>query len=737
MWDLQDDTLLLFFHESFKSFKSVKINTFLIKYVFFLFSGILKGHGTGANVNTSLAGSHSNHNSHSSNTVPSTTYESSSNVDQEKYFQAIVNLTPHYSPQSNCHILNASLSISSLVSSKHNNDCINNSSSSPSTSPQPITSATIHSLTKDPKKATVMASFSRAMNTIRSSGGKPTFGSIGSSVSKQLAKLNTGNAKVVENLDCENQSVISSNASSSSAASFTLTPRKPSSAINAAATSTTPTTTTENPDINAQTCSLTRKSVYVFGEKSQLKGLKSDLLPSNIEFIPIECHKVGSVKHSFKKLLKACCPSSASTDPEQCFLKQVENSEWLLQLQTIMRISSAIIDLIDLQGSSVMLCLDDDMDLIPQIVSIAELCLDPYYRTFEGFRVLIEKEWLAFGHRFSHRCNHTAASIGSGFAPLFLQFLDIVHQIMHQFPLSFQFNSYYLRFIAYHYVSCRFRTFLLDNEAERAKYGWPLEDIHKNYQDCLDDGYECDIDDDVSTNESTACGSSNGTLTCQAVNGYINVKSSSFWDYAEKLWRKSPIFYNFYYIPANHTFSEANMCVIRPYCNISNLLIWDYYLDEQLNHGPSYDFEVVQMEKQRREEVEATSEGDKDKSKRTIIDASHDCITHWQPASFEEMLEKIQSMEMELGKSTNREKWHDIWDRLDIPVIFSSNAPKTNSSDIMNRQGSIKSQILGRYCPAQPQSHKKNTLDLRKLFPKRLKHKSNHHKLNSDILNEL
>ena len=137
---------------------------------------------------------------------------------------------------------------------------------------------------------------------------------------------------------------------------------------------------------------------------------------------------------AFKKLVRACVPSSVSSEPDQSFYRAVENSEWLQQLQTLLQIAGAMVDLMDLNGSSVMLCLEDGWDVTAQLTSLTQICLDPYYRTIDGFRVLVEKEWLAFGHRFSHRSHLNSNSPGSGsssFTPIFLQFLDMVCQFKY------------------------------------------------------------------------------------------------------------------------------------------------------------------------------------------------------------------------------------------------------------------------------------------------------------------
>lgn len=83
----------------------------------------------------------------------------------------------------------------------------------------------------------------------------------------------------------------------------------------------------------------------------------------------------------------------------------------------------------------------------------------------QGFQWLVEREWLAFGHKFADRCGHTvAADDPNERAPVFLQWLDCVFQVTQQFPCAFQFNEAFLvsELYAFSFQDCVCGLLLLD-----------------------------------------------------------------------------------------------------------------------------------------------------------------------------------------------------------------------------------------------------------------------------------
>uniref|UniRef100_A0A8C7KC34 SET binding factor 1 n=1 Tax=Oncorhynchus kisutch TaxID=8019 RepID=A0A8C7KC34_ONCKI len=391
-----------------------------------------------------------------------------------------------------------------------------------------------------------------------------------------------------------------------------------------------------------------RAYLYIIGDKTQLKGGKQDSF-QQWEVVPIEVCDVRQVKNSFKKLIKACVPSSATSEPSMTFHRCLEESEWMCLLHRVLQVSVLVVELLD-TGSSVMVSLEDGWDVTTQVVSLVQLLSDPYYRTFDGFRLLVEKEWLSFGHRFSHRGAQTLASQSSGFTPVFLQFLDCVHQIHLQFPMEFEFSQYYLKFLAYHYVSNRFRTFLLDSDYERIELGVLYEEKgeRKNPQVC-----------------------------------------KSVWDYIDRLNKKTPIFFNYMFSPEDEE-------VLRPYSFISNLKVWDFYTEETLSEGPSYDWELVQRGRQERlaEEVPDKPDTTTPKSQRHIVWPCYDSRSRVVPDAITKLLQDLQSLEAELGLPP--EKWKDTWDKIKANQRAE---PSFNSSLLMSSNLSHQRRSQGVYLP--------------------------------------
>ncbi|CAO1631956.1 unnamed protein product [Parajaminaea phylloscopi] len=84
----------------------------------------------------------------------------------------------------------------------------------------------------------------------------------------------------------------------------------------------------------------------------------------------------------------------------------LKRSNWLRHLSCLLEGTALIVRNLHVASSHVLIHCSDGWDRTSQLSALSQVCLDPYFRTMEGFAVLVEKEWLSFGHRFTDRCGH-------------------------------------------------------------------------------------------------------------------------------------------------------------------------------------------------------------------------------------------------------------------------------------------------------------------------------------------
>ncbi|KAL7109242.1 hypothetical protein ACP275_06G163800 [Erythranthe tilingii] len=183
------------------------------------------------------------------------------------------------------------------------------------------------------------------------------------------------------------------------------------------------------------------------------------------------------------------------------------DSGWLSHVQSVLAGSAWIAARVALESASVLVHCSDGWDRTTQLVSLASLLLDPYYRTIKGFQALVEKDWLAFGHPFSDRLGiptvsgsdslpcefsrqsstgsmspvrqtssssssqSTSSHAQNNSSPIFLQWIDCVSQLLRMYPFAFEFSSVFLVDLIDSMLSCRFGNFFCNSEKERQQAG--------------------------------------------------------------------------------------------------------------------------------------------------------------------------------------------------------------------------------------------------------------------------
>ena len=172
-------------------------------------------------------------------------------------------------------------------------------------------------------------------------------------------------------------------------------------------------------------------------------------------------HKARKALNSLYSL----CLSNKINDYNN-FWTNLEQSGWFQFIYLMLKNANEISKTLQ-NNHSVLIHCSDGWDRTAQLSSLSQLLLDPFYRTINGFAILIEKDWLSFGHQFGLRNGFADKEKQDQASPIFLQFLDAVHQLLEQFPNAFEFNERFLLFLAKNYRVNLYGTFMFNNDKER------------------------------------------------------------------------------------------------------------------------------------------------------------------------------------------------------------------------------------------------------------------------------
>uniref|UniRef100_A0A8C7WRH3 Myotubularin related protein 7a n=1 Tax=Oryzias sinensis TaxID=183150 RepID=A0A8C7WRH3_9TELE len=205
----------------------------------------------------------------------------------------------------------------------------------------------------------------------------------------------------------------------------------------------------------------TRPKLNAIANRAAGKGYENEDNYSDIKFQFLGIENIHVMRNSQQKMLEVSELRSPSMSD---FLEGLESSGWLKHIKAVLDAGIFIAKV--KEGVSVLVHCADGWDRTAQVCSVASVLLDPFYRTLRGLMVLIEKDWISFGHKFSHRCSHLDGD-PKEVSPIIDQFLECLWQLMEQFPCAFQYNEKFLITVHNHVYSCQYGNFIGNCQRER------------------------------------------------------------------------------------------------------------------------------------------------------------------------------------------------------------------------------------------------------------------------------
>jgi hypothetical protein len=122
-------------------------------------------------------------------------------------------------------------------------------------------------------------------------------------------------------------------------------------------------------------------------------------MPIEVAFLNIA--NIHVMRSSLDKVVESLGNSDyLDLPPNQELLRK---SAWLSHIAGLIEGSEMVARVVGLGGSHVLVHCSDGWDRTSQVSALAQIMLDPHYRTLDGFITLVQKDFLSFGHKFRDR----------------------------------------------------------------------------------------------------------------------------------------------------------------------------------------------------------------------------------------------------------------------------------------------------------------------------------------------
>ncbi|KAM0719527.1 hypothetical protein Q7P37_003657 [Cladosporium fusiforme] len=122
-------------------------------------------------------------------------------------------------------------------------------------------------------------------------------------------------------------------------------------------------------------------------------------MPIEVSFLNIA--NIHVMRSSLDKVVESLGNSDyLDLPPNQELLRK---SGWLGHVAGLIDGSEMVARVVGLGGSHVLVHCSDGWDRTSQVSALAQIMLDPHYRTLDGFITLVQKDFLSFGHKFRDR----------------------------------------------------------------------------------------------------------------------------------------------------------------------------------------------------------------------------------------------------------------------------------------------------------------------------------------------